>query len=50
MEKGAESTGRAVLMQPKLCLTPEIPRFYTTQRLTSPGSDLFLTPLFAIAR
>lgn len=31
MEKGAEFTDRLSLMQPKLCLTPEIPRFYTTE-------------------
>jgi hypothetical protein len=48
MEKGAEFTGRALPMQPKLCLTPKIPRFYTTEGLTSPGGRLFLTPLLPL--
>lgn len=50
MEKRTELKERAGPMQPKLPPQAEIPRFYTTEGLTTPPSRLFLAILFATAR
>ena len=47
MEKGAELTGRAGAMQPKLLSALNFPRFYTIEGLTTQRGSLFLTPSFA---
>jgi hypothetical protein len=50
MEKRVELNERAGPMQPKLPRGPEIPRFYTTEGLTTTSGGLFLAILCVVAR